>query len=90
MVTQYTERGGAVFVVLRMRPSQGQIQPDGVEVNQVGWFSAAEVAAMTDKALWSDSRRPALAALQGQDGLLEDERYPGKSDRARGFLVKWE
>ena len=90
MVTEYTEHDGGVFLVLRMRLSEGQIQPDGVEVNQAGWFSAAEVAAMTDKMLWPDSRHPALAALRGQNGLLEDERYPGRSDRARGFLVEWE
>jgi hypothetical protein len=40
--------------------------------------------------LWADSRRPALAALRGQDGLLEDEFYPGRNDQARGFLVRWE
>jgi 8-oxo-dGTP diphosphatase len=92
MVTQYTEQDSAVFAVLRMRPCQGQVQPrpDGAEVDEVGWFSAAEVAAMPDQVLWADSRRPALAALRGQDGLLEDELYPGRNDQARGFLVRWE
>jgi hypothetical protein len=59
-------------------------------VSQVGWFSPAEIAAMTDKELWSDSRHPALAALRGEDGLLEDTRYPGRSEQARGFVVRWE
>jgi ADP-ribose pyrophosphatase YjhB (NUDIX family) len=90
MVTQYTERNSGVFVVFRMRAPEGQAQPDETEVSQAGWFSLAEVAAMTDKELWPDSRHPALAALRSADGLLEDARYPGRSDRARGFLVKWE
>jgi ADP-ribose pyrophosphatase YjhB (NUDIX family) len=90
MVTRYTDRDNGVFVVFRMRAPEDQAQPDEAEVSRVGWFSLAEIAAMTDKELWPDSRHPALAALRGEAGLLEDARYPGRSDRARGFLVKWE
>jgi len=88
MVTRYTDSGGAVFVVFRMRPVSGELEPDGVEVDQTGWFSAAEVATMTDEELWSEIRNPVLAALKGREGLLEDESYPGRSERARGFLAK--
>ena len=90
MVTQYADRNNGVFVVFRMRALEGQAQPDEAEVSRVEWFSLAEVAAMTDKDLWPDSRHPALAALRNVDGLQEDACYPGRSDRARGFLVKWE
>jgi ADP-ribose pyrophosphatase YjhB (NUDIX family) len=91
LVTQFTDRDSALFAVLRMRPAPGQVQPrpDGIEVSQVGWFSATEVEAMTDRELWADSRRPALAALTGQEGLVQDEHYPGRTDRARAFLIKW-
>jgi ADP-ribose pyrophosphatase YjhB (NUDIX family) len=88
MVTRYTDLEGAVFVVFRMRLVSGQPEPDGVEVSQTGWFSAAEVATMTDEELWSEIRNPVLAALKGQEGLLENESYPGRSERARAFLVK--
>jgi ADP-ribose pyrophosphatase YjhB (NUDIX family) len=90
MVTRYTERGGAVFVVFRLRPLSGQPEPDGVEVDRIGWFSFAELMAMTAEELMPDIRNPVLAALKGGPGLPEDERYPGRSETGRGFLVKWE
>ena len=88
MVTRYTDSGAAVFVVFRMRPVSGELEPDGIEVDQAGWFSVEQVANMTRKELWSDIRNPVLAALKGREGLLEDESYPGRSERARGFLAK--
>ena len=90
LVTRYSGQGGAVFVVFRMRLVSGQLDPDGVEIDQAGWFSAAEVVAMTDEELWSEIRNPVLAALTGRAGLLEDKGYPGQSKRARGFLAKQE
>lgn len=90
LVTRYTERGGAVFVVFRLRALSGQAEADGVEVDRTGWFSLSELSAMTDEELWADIRRPAMAALEGGEGLLEDKRYSGRSERARGFLVRWD
>jgi 8-oxo-dGTP diphosphatase len=88
LVTRYSGQGGAVFAVFRMQPVSGQLEPDGVEIDQTGWFSAAEVVTMTDEELWSEIRNPVLTALTGGAGLLEDKSYPGRSKRARGFLVK--
>mgnify|MGYP001828201027 CR=1 FL=1 len=90
LVTRYTERGGAVFVVFRLRPVSGQPVPDCVEVNRIGWFSAKEIAAMGDDELWPDSRNPAMAALKAGDGLFDNERYPGRSESDRGFLLRWD
>lgn len=89
LVTQSDDTGGVLYVVLRLRPTEGSARPDGAELEQVGWFTASELGSMTDQELWSDSRRPALAALKGQDGLLDDDRYPSRSERARGFLIDW-
>jgi 8-oxo-dGTP diphosphatase len=87
LVTRYGDSGGAVFVVFRMQPLSGQLEPDGVEIDQVDWFSAAKIVTMTDQELWSEIRNPVLAALTGGAGLPEDKSYPGRSERARGFLV---
>jgi 8-oxo-dGTP diphosphatase len=65
LVTRYTERGGAVFAVFRLRSLSGEPLPDGVEVDRVGWFSAEDVEAMSDTDLWPDSRNPVMAALSG-------------------------
>jgi 8-oxo-dGTP diphosphatase len=89
LVTRYTERGGAVFVVFRLRPISGQPMPDGVEVGRIGWFSADEVVAMDDGELWPDSRNPAMAALKAGSGLFDSEGYPGRSESNRGFLLRW-
>ncbi len=88
--TRYTERGGAVFVLFRMRPLRGDLVPDGVEVDRVAYFSAAEIAAMGDDEVLPVSRNAVRAALNGGDGLPEDERFPGRSEMYRGFLLKWE
>jgi ADP-ribose pyrophosphatase YjhB (NUDIX family) len=88
--TRYTGRGGAVFVLFRMHPLSGQPVPDGVEVDRTAWFSAGEVAAMTDDEILPVARNATLAALGGSDGLPEDERFPGRSETYRGFLLKWE
>jgi ADP-ribose pyrophosphatase YjhB (NUDIX family) len=90
LVTRYTAKDAAVFVVFRLRLLSGQAQADGVEVDRLGWFSASQVAAMTDEELWYDIRRPTLAALRGGEGLLDDGRYPSRSEKARGFLIRWE
>jgi ADP-ribose pyrophosphatase YjhB (NUDIX family) len=87
LVTRYSEDEGSVFVVFRLHPMAGQPAPDGVEVDRLGWFTAEEVAAMTADELWSDIRNPALAALAGGDGLIEDGQYPGRSETARAFLL---
>ena len=87
LITRYSDLGGAVFVVFRMQPVSGQLRPDGKEIERAGWFSAAEVATMTDRVLWSEIRNPILAALTGGTGLLEDRDYPKKGHRVRGFLA---
>jgi hypothetical protein len=89
LVTRYTERGGAVFVVFRLRPVSGQPAPDGVEVSRTGWFSAEEIAALSEDELWPDSRNLAMAALKAGDGMFDNERYPGRSESDRGFLLRW-
>jgi len=90
--TRYTERGGAVFVLFRMRPlsGSGRPVPDGVGVDRTAWFSAAEVAALADDEILPVARNATLAALGGSDGLPEDGRFPGRSETYRGFLLKWE
>lgn len=88
--TQYTERGGAVFVLFRLRPIRGAPVPDGVEVDRVAYFSASEIAAMEDDELLAPARNAALAALQGGEGLPEDLRLPGRSETYRAFLLKRE
>jgi 8-oxo-dGTP diphosphatase len=88
--TRYTERGGAVFVLFRMRPLSGRPAPDGVEVDRTAWFSAGEVAALADDEILPVARNATLAALGGSDGLPEDERFPGRSETYRGFLLRWE
>ena len=89
LVTRYTERGGAVFAVFRLRPLSGEPLPDGVELDRVGWFSAEEVAAMSNEDLWPDSRNPTMAALKAGDGLFDDERFPERSESNRGYLLAW-
>ena len=89
LVTRYTERGGEMYAVFRLRPVSGQPMPDGVEVSRIGWFSADEIAAMGDNELWPDSRNPAMAALRAGDGLFDSERYPERSESNRGFLLRW-
>ena len=88
--TRCTERGGAVFVLFRMRPLRGDPVPDGVEVDRVAYFSAAEIAAMGDDEILTIARNASLAALGDGDGLLEDKRVPGSGKMYRAFLLKWE
>lgn len=90
LVTRYTEQASAVFVVFRMRPLSGQPMPDGMEVDRIGWFTAKELAGMTDAELLPDIRHPAIAALLGGVGLLEDSRFPHRSDTSRAFLIPWD
>jgi 8-oxo-dGTP diphosphatase len=89
LVTCYTEEGGAVFAVFRLRPVSGRPVPDGVELDRLGWFTADQVAAMTDDELLPDSRNPAQAALRAGPGLREDGQYRLRSDTRRGFLAEW-
>jgi len=88
--TRYTEQGGAVFVLFRMRSLGGDPVPDGVEVDRAAYFSAAEVAAMSGDEILTIARNGALAALGDGDGLLEDKRVPGSGNTYRAFLLKWE
>lgn len=85
--TRYTERGGAVFALFRMWALSGDPQPDGVEVDRVGWFSGAEIAAIGDERVVALSRNAVLAALEGGDGLAEDERFPMRDETYRAFLI---
>jgi ADP-ribose pyrophosphatase YjhB (NUDIX family) len=85
--TWYAERGGAVFVLFRMRPLAGEPVADGAEVDRVGWFSAADIAALDDEELLPVARNAALAGLGGGPGLPEDTRLPGRDETYRGFLV---
>jgi ADP-ribose pyrophosphatase YjhB (NUDIX family) len=86
--TRYTEQGGAVFVLFRMRPVAGDPAPDGVEVDRVAYFSAAEVQAMADDEIMALARNAALAALSETEGLPEDEHFPLAGDAYRAFLVR--
>jgi 8-oxo-dGTP diphosphatase len=88
--TRYTEHGGAVFVLFRLRPVSGQPAPDGVEVDRTAWFSAADVEAMDDAKILPVAHNAALAALNGSAGLPEDERFPERDETYRGFLLKWQ
>jgi ADP-ribose pyrophosphatase YjhB (NUDIX family) len=85
--TWHTERGGAVFVLFRMRFLGGQPAPDGTEVDRVGWFSGADIAALSDDELMPVARNAALAALEGGPGLPEDVHLPGRDESYRSFLV---
>jgi ADP-ribose pyrophosphatase YjhB (NUDIX family) len=88
--TRYTVRVGAVFVLFRMRLVSGEPHPDGVEVDQAGWFSAQEVAAMPDEEIFAAARNAVPAALRGATGLPEDRHFPEKDETYRAFLVELE
>jgi 8-oxo-dGTP diphosphatase len=88
--TRYTEHGGAVFVLFRLRPVSGQPAPDGVEVDRTAWFSAAEVEAMDDVEILPVAHNAALAALNRGNGLPEDKYLPARDETYRGFLLKWQ
>jgi len=88
--TRYTEQGGAVFVLFRLRPQSGTPRPDGVEVDRVAYFSAAEVEALGGDEILAMARNASLAALRGGAGLPEDERFPERSETYRGFLIERE
>ena len=87
LVTQTSARGGAVFVVFRLRPLAGVATPDGVEVDHIGWFTVEEVRTMGQQELWPDSRNPALAALCDDPGLVDSLHYPDRSETARAFIT---
>jgi ADP-ribose pyrophosphatase YjhB (NUDIX family) len=88
LVTRYTEQGGAMHAVFRLRPLSGQPMPDGAEVDRIGWFSTDDIEAMTDADILPMARNTSLAALRGGQGLPEDQGYPEKSESNRGFLVE--
>lgn len=88
--TRYTERGGAVFVLFRMRPLSGEPLPDGVEVDQATYFSAAEIEALGDEEMIALSRNAALAALGGGSGLPEDVHFALRNETYNAYLVKRE
>jgi 8-oxo-dGTP diphosphatase len=88
--TRYTEHGGAVFVLFRLRPLSGQPAPDGVEVDRTAWFSAADVEAMDDAKILPVAHNAALAALNEGAGLPEDKLFPERDETYRGFLLQWE
>jgi len=92
LVTRITPDGGAVFVVFRMRPVAATPPPvpDGAEVDRLNWFTAQEIAAMTKDELWYDIRNPALAALTGDTGFVEDPHYPRRTETTRGFIVPFD
>jgi len=86
--TRYTERGGAVFVLFRLRPLGGDPIPDGVEVDQAAYFSVTEIEAMGDDKILAIARNAPMAALSGCEGLPRDERVPTSGGTYRAFLVK--
>jgi ADP-ribose pyrophosphatase YjhB (NUDIX family) len=85
--TRYTERGGAVFVLFRLRPLSGEPVPDGVEVDRAAYFSAAEIQTMADDEIMALGRNAALAALRGGSGLPEDEGFPLRDEAYRAYLL---
>jgi ADP-ribose pyrophosphatase YjhB (NUDIX family) len=86
--TQYTEHGGVVFVLFRMRLLSGQPVPGGTEVDRAAYFSAAEVAAMGDDEVLALSRHAALAVLGGGRGLPENESFRLRDETYRAFLLE--
>jgi ADP-ribose pyrophosphatase YjhB (NUDIX family) len=86
--SRYTEQGGAVFVLFRMRPRAGEPRPDGVEVDGAAYFTAAEIEAMGDDEIMALARNAARAALAGAPGLLEDVDFPLAGEAYRAFLVR--
>lgn len=90
--TRVTERGGVVFVLFRVQPTAGQAAleraaPDGTEVDRVAWFSAAEIAAMSDDEIFAPARNAALAALADRPGLREDERFPYRDASYHAYMA---
>ncbi len=67
--SRYEPEGGAVFVIFRMRPLGGEPRPDGVEIDAVRYFSAAEIQALTDREIFPLTRNAALTALSDAPGL---------------------
>ena len=86
--TRYTDRGGALFVLFRMRPVSGDPVPDGVEVDRAAYLSAAEIGALDNQEILAIARNASLAALTEGIGLLEDKQFPLKGETYRAYLVK--
>jgi 8-oxo-dGTP diphosphatase len=88
--TRYTQSGGQVFVLFRMRPVSGQAAADGVKVDRIAWLSASEFSSVPADELLAVSRNAVLAALRGPEGLAEDRCFPERDETYLGFLVRWE
>jgi ADP-ribose pyrophosphatase YjhB (NUDIX family) len=90
LANRCSQAGGLIGVVYRLRPLSGRAAPDGAEVDRIGWFSPAQIAALDARELEPASRNTAIVALQSNVGLLEDGRFPLRSQEFRGFLLAWE
>jgi 8-oxo-dGTP diphosphatase len=85
--TRYTERGGAVFVLFRLRLLSGEAVADGVEVDRVGWFTVDEAAALPEDEVMALSRSALRSALHAGIGLAEDLNLPKKSHAYKAYLA---
>jgi ADP-ribose pyrophosphatase YjhB (NUDIX family) len=94
--TRYVPEGGAVFVIFRLRPVNGdlveaELRPDGQEVDRAALFTAGELEALgAAEEIFSLSRNAALAALRGGEGLVEAECPPISGKAYRAFIVHWD
>lgn len=75
--TRYLPKGGAVYVVFKMRLVDGEPKPDGFEVDAAQYFTADEVAALPN--ISESMRRSALAALRANGPGLVETECPGQS-----------
>ncbi len=88
--TRYLPEGGAVFVFFRMHPLTqmgNEPRPDGVEVDKARYFTAEEIVTLPEGAIFALSRAAALAALEGEMGLVEHACPPQSGADYRAFLV---
>lgn len=82
--SRYESEGGAVFVIFRMRPLEGELHPDGVEIDAVRYFTAEEIRAMSEREIFPLTRSAALAALSSAPGLEVADLPPSSS----GFVYR--
>ena len=87
MRTRYVPEGGAIFFFFLMRPLEGEVTPDGVEVDSARYFTIEEVAALGPDKIAELSRAAVISALQGRDGLHEVPCPPMSGSNYRAFFA---
>ncbi|MDX9954149.1 MAG: NUDIX domain-containing protein [Anaerolineae bacterium] len=87
--SRYEAEGGAVFVIFRMRPLDGDLHPDGTEVDDVRYFSVEEIQSMGEREIFPLTRSTALTALSPAPGLEVADLPPSSSGFVyRAFLAR--